>query len=245
MLPLTLVSAVTEALAADGGGGGSCYRPDLLGISQLPYPPRWPPNDLWAPEPVRRAPHVSPQSGGRGLRTAWTTSPTMLPGRRRRRRRRRSGCGDTFRCLRPRRLPSGSARWSAMELAELGGESLRRGRSHSTAPGPQLPPACPMLGSPVPSHGSGIGKMGGVMEELGVGRAKLRIPGSGVQHGTGFGEASRGGVESGWSLSALGGAELGRLVATLKRFQIANGRSLTSGVGKPWEAALSRRVGFG
>lgn len=97
-----------------------------------------------------------------------------------------------------------------MELAELGGESLRRGRAHPTAPGPQLAPACPILGSPVPSHGPGIGKMGGVMEKLGVGRAKLRIPGSGVQHGTGFGEASRGGAESGWGLSAPGGAELGR-----------------------------------
>lgn len=51
--------------------------------------------------------------------------------------------GGAFRCPRPRRLPPGSARGSAMELAEPGGESLRVDRAHPTAPGPSWPPLVP------------------------------------------------------------------------------------------------------
>lgn len=107
--------------------------------------------------------------------------------------------GGAFRCPRPRRLPPGSARGSAMEVAEPGGEFPRGDRAHPTAPGPSWLPLAPPRVRPCPPVAPGGGKMGGVMEELGVGRAKSRIPraGSPVRLRTGFEEASRGSAESG------------------------------------------------
>lgn len=99
-----------------------------------------------------------------------------------------------------------------------------------TAPTPsprtQLAPARPGPGSPVRSQGSGVGKMGGVMEELGVGRAKPQIPGRdlGSSRGLGLGGFQRrrgvgpprGGTSSGtggavrWEVAALGNSRCQR-----------------------------------
>lgn len=85
-----------------------------------------------------------------------------------------------------------------MELADPGGESPRRDRAHPVAMGPAgtrsprpwIARAVPRLGGR--EDGRGDGGVGGREGEASDSRA-----GSGVQQGAVFGEASRGGVESG------------------------------------------------
>lgn len=66
----------------------------------------------------------------------------------------------------------------------------------------------------MPSHGSRVEKMGGALEELGVGRAKLRVLGQDLGSCKGLGletlpEEARSRASAGWGLSGPGGAELG------------------------------------
>lgn len=154
--------------------------------------------------------------------------------------------GGAFRCLRPRRLPPGSARGSAMELAEPGGESPRGDRARPAAPGPSWPPLAPprvsSLGSGGREDGRGDGGIGGWEGEVSDARA-----GSRVSLRTGFGEASRGGAESGRrgvGLEWTRGAELGVGDDSPRKLRIARGRRLTFGVGKPSEAVPCRGWGL-
>lgn len=112
--------------------------------------------------------------------------------------------GGAFRCPRPRRLPSGSARGSAMELAEPGGESPRGDRAHPTAPGPSWLPLAPPRVRRCPPVAPGGGKMGGVMEELGVGRAKSRIPGRDLGSACGVGLERFPGEAPSWAAAGWG-----------------------------------------
>lgn len=166
--------------------------------------PRGPLGVLRGPGLSCRCPHVGPQGGGREMRTAQDYKSHSASG---------SGAregGGAFRCPRPRRLPPGSARGSAMELAEPGGESLRGDRAHPAAPGPGWRPLVPPRVRRCPTAAPGGGKMGGVMEELGVGRAKPRIPGRDPGSACGLGlerlpEEARSRAATGWAFRRLEG----------------------------------------
>lgn len=141
-----------------------------------------------------------------------------------------------------------------MELAEPGGESLRRGR---TTPLPQqLARLAPPRDLSRPPATRGVGAGGGKMRRVvedggGEGKVLGSRARSGVLQQAGFGEVSQGrrGVGTPWvGFEWARGAELGWGlgfgVGTLGGSSLPKGSSLTFGLGKPWEAVLCRGWGL-
>lgn len=204
MLQLTLVSAVTDALAAGRGKGRILLPPRRLGAISTPKPALHFPLQLEGTGTSR--PNPARGSAGRRAGTAYGqdykshNAPDSGGGGG------GEGGGGVFRWRRPRRLPPGSARGSAMELAEPGGESPRRGRAHPAYPSPSRQPLSRSQNRPYPPTSRGGGKMGGVME-LGWGGRSPGFP-SGIWGPSG-GWVWRGFLRRRGVGRRRGGAELG------------------------------------
>ena len=192
---LTLVSDVIHVLAARGRGRGSCCPPP-------PQPRLEPLRATTTSKPPPPAPQRSVGAGRRPLNPARASAAQnaglrILPDYKTHNAPGGGGGegGGASRCLRPRHLPPGSARGSAMELAELGGESLRLGR---TTPLPQqLALLAPPLDLPRPPATRGVGAGGGKMRRVvedggGEGKVLGSRERSGVLQQAGFGEVSQG-----------------------------------------------------